>query len=336
MSKRNGSLVSPVRIPDHRSDQSKVPTVYFDYVTFPDLVDRPPVIKIGESGDHRKRVKQHSKQAFGIQIAAEHLCVVRGYRADEQQVLRYFSKYLLPGEEETFYTNEELVDYIRWLRDQYFVWVPDCQNCPSIEELDMMGGEAWLPRDDRCKKGPQQVALFEGFGYGPLNLPPRETTPDDFYTSQIIIDAAKEAMGDIDLDPASCAYANKVVGATQYFSLHDDGLTKEWCGRVWLNPPFSQWSNWVPKIVAEWTSGRISSMCVLCATRTLTAQYFSPIHENCTACCILRGRIPFWGGLAGAPDDGHAVFYFGDDVNAFADAFEGIGYVTVRMKSVAV
>jgi hypothetical protein len=156
----------------------------------------------------------------------------------------------------------------------------------------------------------------------------RRAGPDDFFTASTVIEPARRAMGGIDLDPASHAIANGVVRAKRFYAAADDGLSREWAGRVWLNPPFSQWRAWVPKIVGEWRSGRVEALCVLCATRTLTAQYLAAIHEACTALCVLHGRIPFWGERAtSGPDDGHAVFYFGPDVAAFAREFGAIGHV---------
>src|SRR5262249_23003790 len=150
----------------------------------------------------------------------------------------------------------------------------------------------------------------------------------DFYTSSEIIEPARRAMGGIDLDPASDAHANRVVRAGRFYAAADDGLGREWGGRVWLNPPFSQWPRWVPKILSEWRSGRIESMCVLCATRTLTAQYLAPVHKTCTALCVLHGRIPFWGERAtSGPEEGHAVFYFGGDLEVFRREFGAIGHV---------
>lgn len=316
---RNGVSRKPT---DHRSDL-KVPVVYFDSIECPSVPDYGTRIKIGESGDHRRRRGDHSKSKFGVEFMADHLCVVRGTRADEQHVLRHFEKHLVPGEEETFWPHEDLLGYVRWLRDQYYVWVPDCEQCQRIEELDNVDSSLWMPGPARYKQPPPQKGLFNEFGK--LRLPPREVTIDDFYTGATIIEAARTAMGGIDFDPASHAYANTVVKAMRFLTIADDGLSRDWGGRVWLNPPFSQWAEWVDKIMREWTSGRVSTMCVLCATRTLTAQYFSPIHENCTAMCVLRGRIPFWGNRASTPDDGHAVFYFGSDCDAFGKAFGEIG-----------
>lgn len=88
----------------------------------------------------------------------------------------------------------------------------------------------------------------------------------EWYTPMDIIEAAKEVFGgEIDLDPATSEAANERIGARrgylapgytevpinplteniweprfyrQYRSQH--GLTKDWEGKVWLNPPFGQ------------------------------------------------------------------------------------------------
>ena len=45
------------------------------------------------------------------------------------------------------------------------------------------------------------------------------------------------ALGEFDLDP--CAPINRPwPTAGGHFTREDDGLTKEWFGRVWLNPPY--------------------------------------------------------------------------------------------------
>jgi len=58
------------------------------------------------------------------------------------------------------------------------------------------------------------------------------------YTPAWIIAIAHETMGGIDLDPCSCAEANKTVRATRYYTEQDDGLDFPWEGRVWMNPPY--------------------------------------------------------------------------------------------------
>ena len=314
---------------DHRSDQTKVQTVYFDLVTIPAMPDARSRINIGQTGNHDKRREQHEKSKHGVEFSVHHLCVVRGTYADEQKVLRYFRPCRLDNELEVFWPEPELVEYIRWLRDEWYVWTPDDPHCESVDKLELVEASRWTPNTERRKPPPVQTDLLGD--NGPLNLPPREYTVDDFFTGEPIINAARKCLGWIDLDPASHPVANRVIKATRFYTPCQNGLIKEWAGRVWLNPPFSEWELWVSKIVEEWSSGRITGMCILCATRTLTARYLGPIHDTCSGLCILHGRIPFWGARAGSPDDGHAIFYFGKNTERFRETFGTIGKVYVKV-----
>jgi hypothetical protein len=47
------------------------------------------------------------------------------------------------------------------------------------------------------------------------------------------------ALGDFDLDP--CAPVTRPwETAAQHYTALDDGLNKQWNGRVWCNPPFGR------------------------------------------------------------------------------------------------
>lgn len=60
---------------------------------------------------------------------------------------------------------------------------------------------------------------------------------DSWATPIEIVDMARQVLGGIDLDPASCAGANVRVRAAEYYTAEQNGLEHPWFGRVFVNPP---------------------------------------------------------------------------------------------------
>ena len=149
------------------------------------------------------------------------------------------------------------------------------------------------------------------------------------YTPSEYIEAARLALGEIDLDPASNEIAQKTVRAAKYFIADDDGLSQDWHGRVWLNPPYHRdlAPKFIDKLVSEFASGRIQAAIALTNNCTDT-EWFSTALEECAAICFTRGRIKFTqpDGTEVLPTQGQAFFYFGDNVTAFERAFSQIGF----------
>lgn len=156
------------------------------------------------------------------------------------------------------------------------------------------------------------------------------TGENEWYTPDEFLGAARDVLGEFDLDPASSVAAQEKVRAERYFTKADDGLAQEWHGRVWLNPPYAQpdIARFASKMVAERLSGRATAAIVLTHNYTDTA-WFHELAGAADAICFTRGRIRFYddSGTLAAPTQGQAFHYFGDDVEAFAERFASVGFV---------
>lgn len=156
------------------------------------------------------------------------------------------------------------------------------------------------------------------------------TGENEWYTPQTHLDAAYEVLGNIDLDPASSEIANKTVQADRIFTIDDDGLTKEWAGRVWMNPPYAQpfIAQFVEKLASEYEAGRVTEAISLTHNYTDTV-WFHRAAKSCAAICFTRGRIGFLSpeGKKAAPTQGQAFFYYGSKVAEFVSSFSRIGFV---------
>ena len=152
---------------------------------------------------------------------------------------------------------------------------------------------------------------------------------DEWYTPPKYIEAAREVMGSIDLDPASSDKANETVKARNYFTKENSGLDKKWIGNVWLNPPYSQplMGQFSEAIVER--VGKFSQGCVLVNNATET-KWGQRLLQKCNAVCFIRGRIKYLdktGTPANTPLQGQMILYFGEHVEKFAQKFQKFGII---------
>lgn len=154
----------------------------------------------------------------------------------------------------------------------------------------------------------------------------------EYYTPVEIVDAAREVMGGIDLDPASSHTANIRVRATKIFTIHDDGLNQEWNGRVWMNHPFGRVSNpaWICKLLTEFRAeDREVQFCNITFAAT-SEVWFKPLHSFYQ--CYLSPRTNYYlpdGSLKRGVSKGSVVTYGGPNPCKFADVFARLGAVKI-------
>lgn len=150
----------------------------------------------------------------------------------------------------------------------------------------------------------------------------------EWYTPSFIIEAARKAMGSIDLDPASSVEANKIVNATHIFTKEQDGLRQSWTQKtVWLNHPFGRQSNerWVSKILIE--SDLFEQACMITYACT-SEKWFTPLLRRPQAFLVPRTNYLLPDGtVKTGVTKGSVVTYFGQHVGKFEEAFRNLGII---------
>ena len=151
---------------------------------------------------------------------------------------------------------------------------------------------------------------------------------DEWYTPEEYIEMAREVLQHIDLDPASCAYANKTIKADRYFSIDDDGLQHTWNGKIWMNPPYGSKliKEFAKKFVVEYRDGHIQEGIVLVNNST-DSKWFRGLAKEASAIVFVTGRINFNSSFRESkrPLQGQAFLYFGKHNDSFLKVFSHIG-----------
>jgi hypothetical protein len=153
---------------------------------------------------------------------------------------------------------------------------------------------------------------------------------NEWHTPAEYIAMARTVLGGIDIDPASNEIAQRTVKAVRCFTKEDDGLTKEWKGRVWMNPPYSQplIAQFADKLIAELAANRTTAAIVLTNSFTDT-RWFHVLEAKALRLCFTKGRVKFESPLGefAAPTQGQCFFYFGEHADRFAEVFGSIGFI---------
>jgi hypothetical protein len=243
-------------------------------------------------------------------------------------------------------------DFAAQYRDLFSVGRPENvvrsgHNFPKAEEWCLSFGFAWRTVRRWCelldaivyaekqkaviKKCWELAELWQAANYS--------SESNEWYTPAKYIEAVREVLGGIDLDPASSAQANEVVRATEIFTQEHDGLARDWFGRVFMNPPYGKTEEhrslaaaFCNKALTEFATGNIEAGIIL--VNSLHSQTWqAPLYDH--AICFVDHRIHFVsadGEENEAPTFQNIFVYLGNDLLKFADVFSRFGYVMRRIE----
>jgi hypothetical protein len=174
----------------------------------------------------------------------------------------------------------------------------------------------------------------------PVAVPHILSKNNEWYTPIKYIEAARELMGGIDVDPASCAQANETVQATTYYDIETNGLNKPWIGRVWLNPPYgreggeSNQEVWSVRLIEQHQSENTSE-AILLVNAAVDTKWFQRLFDY--PICFPNHRINFTTPetTTSGSTHGSALIYFGNRTQEFVRIFNRFGVVVQKYKDVA-
>lgn len=117
-------------------------------------------------------------------------------------------------------------------------------------------------------------------GIGSHTLP-NNGGSNDWITPKFILDS----LGEFDLDPCAC---NPQPWSTANMMWTENGLDRDWFGRVWMNPPYGQvTAKWLCKL-SEHGNGT-----ALIFARTETKMFHKYIWDRADGVFFFKGRLFF-------------------------------------------
>ena len=149
----------------------------------------------------------------------------------------------------------------------------------------------------------------------------------DWETPQRFFDAINAEFG-FTLD--SCATDGNAK-VNKWITPEMDSLKYPWVGVVWMNPPYSGdlIGRFSEKLSTHYAAGDVREAIVLVNNATETT-WFQGMMVHAAAVCFVRRRIKFIdtdGNPSGAPLQGQAILYMGDNADLFTDCFSEFGTV---------
>jgi ParB-like chromosome segregation protein Spo0J len=156
----------------------------------------------------------------------------------------------------------------------------------------------------------------------------------EWYTPAEYVDAAREVMGKIDLDPGSCEEANKTVKAAKIYTEETDGLAEgnKWKGRLWLNPHGRLAGQFVSRLMREVEAENVKEFCILLNSYSSDTQWWQPLWDFTLS--FPSKRINFTAGefeTENGSTHGSVIVYYGPNRARFIEVFSKFGVIMERV-----
>jgi hypothetical protein len=150
-----------------------------------------------------------------------------------------------------------------------------------LADADAAEQEAILELDQKAiLRAAEEIARRKADGFAGHE---RKGMTNDWLTPRYILDA----LGRFDLDPCA-ALGQPWATAKRHLTVKDDGLRRNWRGRVWLNPPYGDRTHlWLAKMAAH------RDGIALLYARTETQMFHDHVWGVANGIFFFKGRVGF-------------------------------------------
>lgn len=241
-------------------------------------------------------------------------------------------------------TNERQIRPLTRLapEQQPVAWAKAVETAPDgkvtarhVESVVREMAQPAIVHDDHEPEPESAVELVTLIPQAPRSVL-HSSASNEWYTPARYLEAVREVMGGIDLDPASNPLANETIKAATFYTQETDGFNREWRGRVFLNPPYghedgeSNQARWSAKLIEEYQSGRVTE-AILLVNATTDREWFKPLWDYLL--CFTDHRIRFYTpeGEGNSPTHGNVFVYFGPHIDRFCTVFGRFGAIAQRI-----
>ncbi len=295
-------------------------------------------IKVGHSKEAtlRSRLKTVNREQT-TEDSYVLLAAVNATTKDEDCIKAYFAGHNKPKGTKTeyFHAVDEVVEYVNWMRSQ---WWSTIDEDAALADADMVDPDHWLPMPGRSIPRPnvdpaKLVQDYEDPSDHLYNtawswMASQKVGVQDYFTPPELVDAARIAMGDIDLDAASHPLANRTHRIPDYFHTGRSAFHNDWHGRVWLNPPYGNNAPWFECILRYVEDGSVEQLCMLSPMWAFQTELARPVMDLTTGLILLSPTPKFWGNKdpnKTGTNNPHGIIYIGSRSREFHQAFSRFG-----------